>query len=69
VLGDDVVGDAQTEPASLTGRLRREERVEDPRQIVLGNAWPIVGDLDLEAEAALADANREVPPSWAVIIA
>ena len=43
---DHPVGDAQTQAGAVADALGREERVEDLRQDLVGDAAAVVGDLD-----------------------
>src|SRR5207245_11383089 len=51
MVGDDALRDREPETGSLPRRLRREEGLEDPRQHVVGNAGPGVGEFDLDLVA------------------
>src|SRR5215468_2711334 len=57
VIGHDALRDGETETRPLPRRLRREERIEDPGENIVGNARPLV----LEIVADGARANREAP--------
>src|SRR5262245_18036587 len=49
VLLDDLVADGEPEPGALAHVLGGEERIEDARQHVGGNAMAVVGDVDRHA--------------------
>ena len=53
MVGHDALGDGEAEAGALPRRLGGEERIEDARQHVLGDARPLVdeGDLDLPGRA------------------
>ena len=51
LLDDDVVTDREAEPGAFSGRLRREERIEDLLFHLGWNAGAVVADPDLHAVA------------------
>src|SRR5690349_19145529 len=50
-LDDDAVRDVQAEPRALAHRLGREERLEDPLEVLLRDAGAGVADLDQDVAA------------------
>ncbi len=54
---DYLPGDGETEPRASVG-LGREERVEDPREHILGNAGPVVFDFQTNKISGANEANR-----------
>jgi hypothetical protein len=56
---DDVVADRQAEAGALAGRLGGEERLEQARQDLGGNAWPIILDGQHRAPARRGGHNTE----------
>ena len=59
LLCDDVVADRQTEAGTLTGRLRREERLEELVLDLGGNAGAVVADANLDGIAEIAGRHRQ----------
>src|SRR5262244_4259457 len=59
VLRHDAVGDGEAEPAPIAGLLGGEEGIEDPRQMLGGNPWPIVCHLDAHARVDHGRADGE----------
>src|SRR6266849_9350191 len=56
----DPPADVQAEARSAADVLRREERLEDPRLDLRRDAWPIVGDLDQDADVLPGGADSQV---------
>src|SRR3954447_7121299 len=61
LLDDDAPGDVQAQPGALADVLGGEERLEDARAHVLGDARTAVGDLDDGVAAVAARADRQRP--------
>jgi len=58
---DDADGQAEAEARPFARDLRREERVEDPPQVVRGNTGPVVFDLNHDVVALTQRAHGEDP--------
>ncbi len=60
LLGHDRIARREPEAGALARGLRREERVEDARLRVLGDAWAVVLDLDDHGVAVASGPDRDV---------
>src|SRR5262249_60176799 len=59
VVVHEALGDGQAEPSPLPGRLGREERIEDPAEILGRNARALVLQLDLDLTARVTRSDDQ----------